>query len=128
MANPFRGQVEVELGDQTRVLRLDLNGVADLETRLGQSVGSMFKDPGIKVIRETLYVALTSNKRYRNITVKQIGTWMHKAINEGDRTLEYFGDAVGQLVQMALGGQQDEEATEESPLEAETAGVKLASG
>jgi len=103
MSNPIRGEVEIELGGQTRVLRFDMNALCELEARLQMPIGKIFDSSfmGIRVIREALHVGLTA-KGDRRLTVKMVGDWM-----TSDQ-LEYLGEKLGEALKFALGVDEKE--------------------
>ena len=103
MENKLRGKVEIDIGGSTRLLRYDMNALAELEQSLGKPVGKIFEEDniGIHVLRETLYIGLKAfNKK---ITPSKVGMWM-----EPDK-LEYYGEIVGSAVAVAMGVDVKEE-------------------
>lgn len=109
MANKHRGEVDIEIGGQTRILRYDMNALAELETDLDASVGTLFDDPGIRVMRHALYIGLKAGGM-RRVTVNQVGNWMDF------RHMEHYGEKLAEALALAL-GTGDEEVVDAGPLD-----------
>ena len=109
MANKHRGEVDIEIGGQVRVLRYDMNALAELETDLGASVGALFDDPGIRVIRQAIYTGLKAGGM-RKVTVNQVGQWMNF------QHMEHYGEKLAEALGLAL-GTGDEEVDDAGPLD-----------
>ena len=97
MANVHRGEVRLEIGGRDRVLRFDMNALAELEDRLKMPLSLIFNENnvGVRTIRECLFVGL--RHRDRKLTPKDVGDWM-----EFDRMTEY-GEVIGQALALATG-------------------------
>ena len=79
MANKKRGEVAVEIGGESRILRLDFNALCLLEEISGKPATEVFseKNVGLKTIRDALYVGFVS--RDRKLTREAVGRWVQWA-------------------------------------------------
>lgn len=96
MANPHRAQVEIELGGKTRVLRYDLNALAELERVFGKKISEIFREEnmGMWFIREMVWAGLrwSSSK----LTPSAVGAMM-----ELDK-LKYYGEKIGEALNLVM--------------------------
>ena len=106
MANPHRGEVEIDIGGRERVLRFDFNAIAELEKRLDMpfSVAFAEENAGIRVIKESLYVGLKSTNP--RVTPDLIGRWMEFP------KLSDYGEKIGEALRLWIG--DDDEAKGEN--------------
>ncbi len=102
MANPYRGQVEIEIGGRTRALRYDMNALAELEKSLDKPISKIFDEDnvGINVLRQALFVGLKYSDR--RLTPGAIGGMMDP------KRLEYYAERMAEALNIAMG--VDEEA------------------
>lgn len=81
MANPRRGEVEVELEGHNYVLVFDYNAISDIEAAFGdRSVDSLFFSGSIsrRALREAIRVGL--EKKNRRHTPKQVGRMLDATV------------------------------------------------
>lgn len=106
MANKKRGEVAVEIGGESRVLKLDFNALCMLEEISGKPATEVFaeKNVGLKTIRDALYVGLVH--RERRLTREAVGRWVQDAIDSDSAALERLGTAIAEAVTAALGVEQ----------------------
>src|SRR3990167_10529794 len=125
MANPARGEIEVEVGGRSRILRYDWGSIASLWEEVGaKDYLDLFN--GVALNHRTLLAALYHGLRGggdASVTRKEVGTWT------GD--LAAVRQAVSEALYRSLGLKSGEEDTgpagegkapEKSP-EAPTAGA-----
>jgi len=108
MANKYLGEKIIEIGGDLRHIRYDMNACAVLEGNLGDKpISEIFKSTnvGIKVIREALLVGLR-HKGNPKLTRKEVGDWM----SEDPARLGKWGEAIGQAINLAMGGEDEETA------------------
>lgn len=77
MSNPHRGEVEIEAGDKTYTLVLDINAICELEELLGKSVAEIGRDMGrIVYMRAVLWAGL---KAKHPVTLEEAGKILQEA-------------------------------------------------
>ena len=103
MVNRKKGEVAVEIGGETRVLRLDFNALCLLEEISGKPATEVFseKNVGLKTIRDALFVGLVA--RERKLTREAVGRWVQEAIESDPAALERLGTAIAEAVTAGLG-------------------------
>ena len=103
MANKKRGEVAVEIGGESRILKLDFNALCLLEEISGKPATEVFaeKNVGLKTIRDALFVGLVH--RERRLTRETVGRWVQEAIDSDPAALERLGTAIAEAVTAALG-------------------------
>ena len=81
MANPHRGEVEIELGGETYILRPTFHALVEIEERLGEGI-----------------VALTSRLSRGDIRLKDVATILHAGMRavRGTKVMPY--EELGRLV------------------------------
>lgn len=117
MANKFKAEVEVEIGGKVRLLRYDMNSLAELEQMLGKPVMLIFDEENLGVL--TIRAALTAGLRgggMSRVTQEQVGSWVDMS------KIEYLSKKMGEALSLALGNEEDTEGTsgevvDASPLE-----------
>lgn len=116
--NPERGEAEIDIGGETRVLRLDFNAIAQLEEMHGRAVMEIFaaKALGVRVIRDAIYVGLCAGAvdpaDAARLSPRIVGEWMQK---EPGRFAEW-GHAVKVALLRAMGKADPKEAKKKPPL------------
>jgi hypothetical protein len=118
MANPRRGEVELDIGGETFSLVFDWNAISDIESKFGdRPVAELFKsDSGAvpaRVLREALRVGL--DKRNRKRTSNEVGAMIADAVQKDPEAYERIVKAVVEGVFGAFGvtGQKAEGATKD---------------
>ncbi len=101
MANPHRGQVDIEIGGRTRTLRYDMNALAELESGLGKPIGAIFAEDnvGINVLRQALYVGLRHSDR--RLTPGKVGGMMDP------KRLEHYAEKLAEALNLAMGVEEE---------------------
>jgi hypothetical protein len=69
--------VDIELGGATRILRLNLNAIANFEERTGRSVGSIQDELGrvpVSTLRVLLWALLITDEP--GLKIEQVGAWV----------------------------------------------------
>jgi len=120
MPNEQRGEVEIEIGGATRVLRLSFNGIAELETLHDTPATELFSAKGLKIrlIRDAIAIGLKGGGD-RKVTPEMVGRWMDK---EPKRLFEW-GEALAKAFALSLGEDPDEdERNEKSETEGSSSG------
>lgn len=108
MANPFRAEVEIDLGGEKRTLVFDFNAIAELEELCGgRSIQSIFgfgdttklaESMGTALIRKAVYVGL--KRRFKGLTLDRVGDMM----SEDPRKFGDLMQAVSRGLVMAMFG------------------------
>ncbi len=97
--NPRRGEIEINIGGEDRVLRLDFNAICSIETALGKPIGQIFNETGgvsMTALRQALFEALRSSDRRLN--VESVGRW----IDESPERLSEWAGALANALAAAL--------------------------
>lgn len=109
MANPHRGEAEVELGGAKFTLRYDFNALAELEGILGESVTYVMagadKRIGLRFIRAAVYAGLLYDRKLsKGMTLEKIGHLL------SPDNLAEVGEQVCRGIGAAFGVDLDEDA------------------
>lgn len=99
-ANYRKGEVEVEFGDDAKLIRYDLNAMCVLEQNLGAPFHTILKTLGYNAVREALFVGLR-HKGNKKLTRAQVGTMM--ASGHDGQDFNYYAACVYEAVQGATG-------------------------
>lgn len=100
MANPHRGEVDLVVGEQTYVLRMSINEIAQLETLLDKGVNEISAilseetNPRIGAWRAALWAALQAN--HKGLALEAVGDIMQEA------GLPTVMSKVGEALQLAF--------------------------
>lgn len=128
MANPRRGEVDVELGGQPYTLVYDFNALSEIEAAFGdKSIDELFFAGNMsrRVLREAIRVGL--ERKYRKHTPKQVGRMIGATLERDPKALAGLARAVvcGLLaasgvpaerieqINRVLSGDEDAEAADE---------------
>lgn len=119
MANPRRGEVDVEIGGETFTLVYDFNAISELESRFNdRPVNELFMSASgavpARVIREALRIGMEKKNGRR--TPNDIGKMIGKAMDNDPEAYLKIVKAVTEGVFGAFGvtGQKDEEQAKEA--------------
>lgn len=98
MANKKRGEIEVELGGKTRIMKLTMNDFAELMDLYGGEplldlLGRLDK-LDVRVLRSMLWLALKHEDK--DLTEKQVGDW--------NCSLTWVAQTLGECISAALEG------------------------
>lgn len=112
MANPRRGEVEVELGGETHTLVFNFNAISEIEAAFGdRAIDDLFFRGSIsrRAIVEALRAGLV--KRHRRLTPKQVGELLDKTV---DGSPEAYGLVLRAVLRglMSANGISDEKVQE----------------
>ena len=79
MATKARPEVKVELGGKIRVMKFDLNAMAEYEELTGKNIltGFSAKNMGARELRALLFACLSGNEDV--LTLKDVGGWVTPA-------------------------------------------------
>ena len=100
MANPYKGEAEIKLGGETRMLIMDTNAVCNLEDILDKRIDKIFKEEnmGLTTIRACIAVGL-SRKR-KPVSPEDAGEMMDLS------ELEHYSIQVGKALTGAMGSEK----------------------
>jgi hypothetical protein len=108
MANRNRGEVEIEIGGEKRVLRLTTNALATLEGMHRKSMAEILASPGLSVLRDIIFVGLKAGdsraREIRNLTPEKVGDWMDDR-EEGQMLA--WAEVIHQALEAAMGKADD---------------------
>ncbi|MGE5589200.1 MAG: GTA-gp10 family protein [Bacillota bacterium] len=94
MPNPIRGEVPLQAGGQTHILRFTTNALVELEQTLGVPVSKLPERPGIREIRAMVWAGLLHRGP---MTLEQVGAVIDEA------GLQEAAQAVGEAMRLAFG-------------------------
>jgi hypothetical protein len=79
MATKARPEVKVDLGGKVRVMKFDLNAMAEYEELTGKNILSRFntKNMGARELRALLFACLSGDDE--TLTLKDVGSWVTPA-------------------------------------------------
>lgn len=99
--NQKRGEVLVDLGGESRILRMDFNAIASLEQLHGGTPFHVLMDPeriGIGVLRDALFVALVSGDprmaRVKRLSREMVGDWLAEEKEHFDEITKALTEAI----------------------------------
>jgi hypothetical protein len=98
MNNYRKGEVEVEFGNDARLIRFDLNAMCILEQNLGLPFHAIMKSLGYNAVREAIFVGLR-HKGNKKLSRAEVGRMM----GAGDQDFAYYTACVLEAVQGATG-------------------------
>lgn len=113
MANPHRGEVGIEIGGKERILKYDMNAIAEMEEHLGASVMSIFDgggNVGLRQIRALLYFGMKGGDQ--SLTLKKVGEMCEMP------KLGYYTEKILEAITLFFGpseGQADESKNQAEP-------------
>jgi len=75
-ANSKRGEVEVYIGNKTRLVRFKTNQIAQLEDLSGKGIMKLMDEDsvGIRLLRDALFVGLLHESK--KLTPNKVGSWL----------------------------------------------------
>jgi|21_taG_2_1085346.scaffolds.fasta_scaffold80707_1 hypothetical protein len=75
-ANSKRGEVEVYIGNKTRLVRFRTNQIAQLEDLSGKGIMKLMDEDsvGIRLLRDALFVGLLHESK--KLTPNKVGSWL----------------------------------------------------
>lgn len=75
-ANSNRGEIEVYIGNKTRLVRFRTNEIAQLEDLSGKGIMKLMDEEsvGIRLLRDALFVGLLHEER--KLTPNKVGRWL----------------------------------------------------
>lgn len=111
MANPYKGQTELKIGDKTHVLIYDLNALAELQEKLGLSsledVLAEFQKMDFKTLRILLWAGLIHAYMEDDGTItlseRTVGSWIGREV-----TLLECTNVLTTALNRAIGEQKDQ--------------------
>lgn len=110
MANIRKGEVEVELGGESRLLRFDMNALCELEEKRGQSILEILGRPSVQMrdIRDALFFGMKA--RDRKLTPERVAQLMNDdVLREGmGPAMVRYSAAIAKAVASFMGEDLDE--------------------
>lgn len=112
--NKMKGVVEIELGDANRLLKFDMNAIAELEAFFDRPSHKIFdqkRGVGIREIRGTLWVGL--QRFHPGVKIEEVGDWLDEVMEE--KRFNEVSEAVGTALMNALGALSEDESKNAEP-------------
>ena len=102
-ANSNRGEVEIKIGNKSRLVRFRTNQIAQLEDLSGQGIMKLMSEDslGIRLLRDAIFVGLLHENK--KLTPNKVGNWL----DDYDGDLADLITSVFQALAESIPGMQD---------------------
>jgi hypothetical protein len=121
VANPHRGEVDVELAGKDYKLRYGHNALAEVEKELKRPITAIFAvDENGEVtnfgfVEILALLAAGLRHQVKRMTSQRVGDLLDKS----DRPLTYYGEKIGEALRTVLGKKDEDEDEDEDEAEGE---------